>query len=198
MSEVTDKSVTFTMRDEGNSSEGFPGLVLGRVTHSVESGSWTTKLHATAETHDTPILLTTHPYWNLDAFQNPSTDLVLNHTLSLPYGKRMIGVDGYDESSGALPDVPKGSINDFWSAPKTLGAASQSKEWVGNCGSTVGCQGYNNMWIVDRDVLDITGSKPIATLSSEWSGIKWDLHTDQKGVVVYSCYWMGGEFPLSP
>lgn len=27
----------------------------------------------------------------------------------------------------------------------------------------------------------------------DWSGIKWDLYTDQPGIVVYSCHWMGGK-----
>jgi aldose 1-epimerase len=193
VSEVTNKSITFTMRDEGNSSQGMPGLVLGSVTHTIGPNSWKTKLHAVAKTHDTPILLTTHPYWNLDAFQNPATDLVFNHTLSLPFGKRLVGINGDTQSTGALPAIPAGNINDFWSKPKQLGASRSDPAWVGNCGTNSGCSGYNNQWVVDRDVLDVTASKPVATLTSDFSGIKWDLYSDQAGVVVYSCYWMGGK-----
>ncbi|TAQ91095.1 hypothetical protein B7494_g671 [Chlorociboria aeruginascens] len=190
VSAVSNNSITFTMRDENNSSMGMPGLVLGSVTHTLTAGAWNIKLSGTAVTHDTPLMLTTHPYWNLDAFANPSTDLVLNHTLSLPFGKRMIGIDPFTESDGSLPDVPEGSVNDFWSKSKQLGASSGDPAWIGNCGSSFPCNGYNNMWIVDRNASD--SSKPIATLSSDWSGIKWDLYTDQAGVVVYSCYWMSG------
>lgn len=190
----TNSSITFSMRDEANSSTGFPGLVLGTVTHTITAHTWTTKLWARAVDQKTPILLTTHPYWNLDAFANPDTDLVLNHTLSLPFGKRMIGIDGYTQSTGELPVVQKGSVNDFHTAPKQLGASSGDAAWVGNCGSTVGCSGYNNQWLVDRNASE--DHKPIATLSSDWSGIKWDLYTDQPGVVVYSCFWMGGTFSV--
>ncbi|PVH85923.1 putative aldose 1-epimerase [Cadophora sp. DSE1049] len=190
VSEVTNSSITFTIRDEGNSSVGFPGLVLGQVTHTITANTWSTKLSAKAVDHKTPIMLTTHPYWNLDAFANPATDLVLNHTLSLPFGERMIGIDGTTQSTGELPKIKKGGVNDFVSKPKQLGASMSDPEWVGNCGSAFGCSGYNNQWIVDRGTPDM--DKPIATLSSDWSGIKWDLYSDQAGVVVYSCYWMGG------
>ena len=102
---------------------GFPGLVLGKVTHTITANTWTTKLSAKAVDHKTPIMLTTHPYWNLDAFANPATDLVLNHTLSLPFGERMIGIDGTTQSTGELPKVKKGGVNDFVSKPKQLGAS---------------------------------------------------------------------------
>ena len=195
MSEVTNRSITFTIRDEGNSSMGMPGLVICTVTHSVSKGTWSTKLKAVAKTHDTPILLTTHPYWNLDAFQNPDTDLILNHTLSLPFGKRLVGIDGNTQSTGALNVIPMGDINDFWSRPKMLGESQKDKGWVGNCGTSSGCSGYNNQWVVDRKGGEWE-DKPVASLSSGFSGIKWDLYSDQVGVVVYSCYWMGGKFSL--
>lgn len=195
VSAVTNTSITFTIRDEANSSVGFPGTVIGTVTHSVSAKSWSTKLSAKALDHETPILLTTHPYWNLDAFANPATDLVFNHTLSLPFSKRILGIDPSTEATGELPDVPKGSINDFWSQPKQLGASSGDPLWVGNCGTGSNCTGYNNQWVVDRaeDAVQNYLAKPVATLSSDFTGIKWDLYSDQGGVVVYSCYWMGGE-----
>ncbi|CAG8982522.1 hypothetical protein HYALB_00002302 [Hymenoscyphus albidus] len=194
VSDVSENSITFTIRDERNSSLGMPGLVIGTATHTLSKSSWSTKLTGVAKTHKTPLMLTTHPYWNLDAFGNPSTDLVLNHTLSLPFGKRIIGIDPSTQSDGSLPRITKGSINDFWSAPKALGTNSVQAEWVGNCGTGSGCSGYNNQWIVDRSEKE--SEKPIATLSSDWSGIKWDLYSDQAGVVVYTCYWMGGSNEL--
>lgn len=194
VSEVTNTSITFSMRDESNSSMGMPGLVLANVTHSVTNSAWNIKLSAIAVDHKTPLMLTTHPYWNLDAFANPATDLVLNHTLSLPYSTRMIGIDPDTESTGTLPEIKKGTINDFYSAPKQLGADSGDlTAWVGNCGTSGNCTGYNNQWIIDRPNMTDYTLKPVATLSSAWSGIKWDLYTDQGGLVVYSCHWMGGE-----
>jgi aldose 1-epimerase len=196
VTEYTGTSVTFSIRDEANSSMGFPGTVVGTVTHSVSNNSWSTKISAMALDHATPIMLTTHPYWNLDAFANPATDLILNHTLSLPYSTRMIGIDPNTQSTGLLPEIAKGSINDFNTKPKQLGASMSDPTWVGNCGTAGGCAGYNNQWIVDRahsEGSDKMGPGPIATLSSDWSGIKWDLYSDQAGVVVYTCHWMGGK-----
>jgi aldose 1-epimerase len=190
VSDLTTTSITFTIRDESNSSMGFPGLVLGTVTHSVSNNTWSTRLSAVAVDHDTPIMLTTHPYWNLDSFNNPKTDLIFNHTLSLPFSTRMLGIDKDTQCTGALPDVARGSINDFWSKPKQLGASMSDPAWVGNCGTGSGCSGYNNQWVVDRNASDVT--KPVASLSSDYTGIKWDLYTDLSGVVVYSCHWMGG------
>jgi aldose 1-epimerase len=120
--------------------------------------------------HDTPLMLTIHPYWNLDAFQNPSTDLIYNHTLSLPFSKRIMGIDPATVCTGAIPDIPKGSINDFWSAPKRSGASINDPVWVGNCGTGSGCGGYNNQWVLDRNASQT--SMPVASLSSDFSGIK--------------------------
>jgi aldose 1-epimerase len=58
-------------------------------------------------------MLTTHPYWNLDAFSNPHTDLILDYTLGLSFSTRILGIDKDTECTGTLPEVPKGSINDF-------------------------------------------------------------------------------------
>ncbi|KAH8786215.1 galactose mutarotase-like domain-containing protein [Hyaloscypha finlandica] len=178
VSDLTTTSITFTIRDESNSSMGFPGLVLGTVTHSVSNNTWSTRLSAVAVDHDSPIMLTTHPYWNLDSFNNPKTDLIFNHTLSLPFSTRMLGIDKDTQCTGALPDVARGSINDFWSKPKQLSASMSDPAW----------------WVVDRNASDVT--KPVASLSSDYTGIKWDLYTDQSGVVVYSCHWMGGRNQL--
>ena len=193
VSDVTNTSITFTIRDESNSSLGMLGTVIGTVTHTLTKKAWKINLHAVSLDVDTPIMLTSHPYWNLDSFQNPSTDLILNHTLSLPFSKRIMGIDPSTQCTGALPDVAAGSINDFYSKPKQLGMFANSTEWVGNCGTGSGCSGYNNQWTIDRTAAEV--DKPVASLASDYSGIKWDLYTDQPGVVVYTCYWMGGEFP---
>lgn len=93
--------------------------------------------------------------------------------------------------TGKLTTIPKDDINDFWSKPKEIGASITSPGWVGNCGTSNGCEGYNNCWIVDKNpILD----RPVATLSSEWSGIKLDIFTNQGAVQLYTCYYMNGTF----
>ncbi len=43
---ATDDSITFTVRDEPNSSKGMPGLVLANVTYSVDGDKWSVKMDA--------------------------------------------------------------------------------------------------------------------------------------------------------
>lgn len=136
-------------------------------------------------------MLTQHTYFNLDAFANPKTDLIWNHTYSTPFSKRLLEPDASMVPTGKLTTIPKDDINDFWSKPKEIGASIGSPGWVGNCGTSNGCEGYNNCWIVDKNpILD----RPVATLSSAWSGIKLDIHTNQGAVQLYTCYYMNGMF----
>ena len=44
------------------------------------------------------LMLTHHTYFNLDAYRNPDTVKIWNHTLYLPYSKRYLVAD-----DGALP-----------------------------------------------------------------------------------------------
>jgi aldose 1-epimerase len=143
-------------------------------------------------------MLTQHTYFNLDAYANPATDLILNHTYYTPYSKRMLANRGDMVPTGEIPSLPKGDINDFWSCPKQLGTNSGDPEWVGNCGTDSGCGGYNNLWIIDRPKKQSWKSgKPSFTLKSEWSGIKVEGWSNQEGVQIYTCYWNpNGEVPL--
>ena len=196
VSEVTNTSITFSLRDVGNSSLGFPGLVLASVKYTVSPYTWSTVIKATAPELKTPVMSTQHAYWNLDAFANPKTDLIYNHTLSLPFGNKMLGIDPTAVPDGSIVDVPKGSVNDFWSKPKQLGASLSDPSWVGNCGSAFNCSGYNQQILVNRSPaqLDKPQAAPVATLSSDFTGIKWDLYSNQVGTVLYSCFWMGGGY----
>jgi len=135
-------------------------------------------------------MLTQHTYWNLDAFSNPATDLIFDHSYYMPFSQRLLEPDSSMLPTGQILSIPAGDINDFWSKPKLVGADRDNPLWKGNCGAGSDCGGYNNYWIVDKP-----GSKaaePVATLSSDWSGIKVDVYTDQAGMQVYSTYWAGG------
>lgn len=134
-------------------------------------------------------MLTQHTYWNLDAFANPTTDRIWNHTYYTPFSQRHLEPDANMVPTGKIPKIPKGDINDFWSKPKQLGTNMNDPKWVGNCGTGSGCQGYNNLWVVDKARAD---PRIAATLASKWSGIKVDVRTDQQGMQLYTCYWSGG------
>ena len=143
-------------------------------------------------TKTTPIMLTSHGYWNLDGFANPANNgSVLNHTLSLPYSGQRIEVDGILIPTGDVAAIQPYSFNDFRTAPKQIGTnfSSPGDPGLGNCGTN--CTGYDTCFLFNaRDAIDsydwqVEG--PVASLSSDFSGIKVDIFTDQHAFQVYSC-----------
>jgi len=136
-------------------------------------------------------MLTDHTYFNLDAYKNPATGLIWDHTLSMPYSKRYLAADSGALPTGQILTAAAGSVNDFASKPgQTLGHARNNSQFRSNCGS--GCEGYNGFWIFDEAPKDA----PVVTLASPWSGIKADLRTNQPGVVLYTCAWSDGTASL--
>lgn len=132
-------------------------------------------------------MLTQHTYFNLDAFANPSTDLIWNHTLHLPYSHRRLAYDAGALPTGEIPIIPPNATDDFWSAPHQLGFAQSHADWQGHCGGQ--CTGYNGQWVLDN----VPSTNSIVTsLASKWNGITADLRTNQAGIVIYTCYWMDG------
>ncbi|KAM5537817.1 hypothetical protein V8D89_008585 [Ganoderma adspersum] len=171
----TDTSVTYHHLDAAD--EGFLGDVEATVTHSVENGgTLRTSVHATA-TEKTPIMLTQHIYWNLDAFQG--ADDVLAHQLHVD-ASRVVAVDGDAIPTGDLIDVG-GTPFDFRETQK-IGA--RWNDTVDLCGG--GCQGYDNCWIYDHS----EQARPGVSLWSDLSGIRLDVTTDNPAVQVYTGYWL--------
>jgi aldose 1-epimerase len=136
-------------------------------------------------------MLTQHTYFNLDAYKNPASPLIWDHTLHMPYSKRYLAADSSALPTGQILTAAAGSINDFASkAGITLGHAKSSTQFKGNCGG--GCEGYNGFWIFD----DAPRDAAVLTLASAWSGVKAELRTNQIGVVLYSCAWSDGNANL--
>lgn len=131
----------------------------------------------------------------MDGFANPETPTALNHTLHLPYSGQRVGVDGILIPDGTILPNEQYSVNDFWSAPKQIGANQTAPELLGNCGTN--CTGYDNCYLVNRaqnGPYDWRTSGPVASLSSEWSGIQIDVYTDQDAFQVYTCGGQNGMF----
>jgi aldose 1-epimerase len=134
-------------------------------------------------------MLTQHTYFNLDAFKNPKTDKIWEHTLHLPYSKRYLAADDGALPTGEIAEAKPGSINDFASKPGlALGHARDDPGFPGNCGAGGQCEGYNGYWLIE----DAPKDAIVATLASPFTGIKADLRSDQVGVVIYSCNWFDG------
>lgn len=135
----TENSITFSIVDP-DGKEGFPGEVIAYITYTLGNMTWDAKMVAIATTKKTPIMLSSHTYWNLDGFANNETNTVLNHTLHLPYSGQRVAVDNILIPTGEIVANAKGSVNDFWSAPKQLGHSFSDPEIHGNCGFN--CTGY--------------------------------------------------------
>ncbi|KAJ2978119.1 hypothetical protein NUW58_g7594 [Xylaria curta] len=191
----TNDSITFSIVDP-DGKEGFPGEVVSYITYTVRDHTWDFKMVALATTKKTPIMLSSHAYWNLDGFANNDTNTVLNHTLYLPYSGQRVGVDNILIPTGDILANKKGSVNDFWSAPKQIGASLNDPEAEGNCG--LDCIGYDNCWLVTRENPYNWRDEGnyIARLHSPWSGIQLDIYSDQEAFQVYSCHGQNGTLTL--
>ncbi|WEW54992.1 aldose 1-epimerase [Emydomyces testavorans] len=203
----TANSITFTLFDNG--FEGFPGDVISIATYTVSS-SWsrnntnfqtqlTTRTVSVALTAKTPIMLSNHIYWNLNAFKQPN---VLNDTfLQLPLSGRYIPTDSHLIPTGEIKDV-KATINktlDFTS-PKLIGQDIVSANGI--CGNN--CTGYDTCFIIDRptNTSDWTSSPKTVVvalnMTSTTTGISMLVSTNQKAIQIYSCNAQNGTLPVKP
>ncbi|GAP83685.1 putative aldose 1-epimerase [Rosellinia necatrix] len=191
----TNDSITFSIVDP-DGKEGFPGEVVSYITYTVRDWTWDFKMVALATTKKTPIMLSSHTYWNLDGFANNETNTALNHTLYMPYSGQRVGVDNILIPTGDILANKKGSVNDFWSAPKQIGTSLTDPEALNNCG--LGCTGYDNCWLVNREEPYNwrDENKFVARLQSAWSGIQLDVYSDQEAFQVYSCNGQNGSVAL--
>ncbi|VBB80722.1 Putative aldose 1-epimerase [Podospora comata] len=186
---LSEDSITFSILDKSNSSQGFFGDVKSSVTYSVTDSTWKIKITADSLDQKTPILLTQHTYFNLDAYRNPATSLIWDHTLHLPYSSRYLEADQGALPTGKILTAAPGSINDFASSANLkFGHSRDDPKFQGNCGANGACEGYNGYWLIE----DAPEDAVVLTLASEFSGVKAELRTDQPGVVIYSCSWMDG------
>lgn len=136
----TSDSITFSIVDP-DGKEGFPGEVVSYITYSLGDMTWDFKMVAIATTEKTPIMLSSHTYWNLDGFANNETQDVFDHELHMPYSGQRVGADNILIPMGDILANQPGSVNDFWSAPKSIGANFSSPDLEGNCGfNCTGCK----------------------------------------------------------
>ncbi|KAF4633484.1 hypothetical protein G7Y89_g4625 [Cudoniella acicularis] len=190
----TSNSITFSLTDP-DGDQGFPGEVVSYVTYTLGNMTWDMRMVALATTKVTPIMLSSHTYWNLDGFANTETPLALNHSLWLPYGGQRIGTDSILIPTGDILSNQPQSLNDFWSTPKQIGANFTNSDLLGNCGEN--CTGYDTCYLTNRqEPYDWRESGPVARLRSAWSGIQVDVFTDQEAFQIYSCGGQNGSMAL--
>ncbi|ROW02611.1 hypothetical protein VPNG_07899 [Cytospora leucostoma] len=193
----TSNSITFSIFDP-DGKEGFPGDVLSYVTYTLGNRTWDFKMVAVSLTKKTPVMLSSHTYWNLDGFANNETSTALNHSFYLPYSGQRVAADSILVPTGEIAANQPGSVNDFWSGPKQIGANISSPDLVGNCGYD--CTGYDNCYLVNRAQNGPYDWRAdggfVARLQSAWSGIQVDVYTDQDAFQFYSCNGMDGSMAV--
>jgi aldose 1-epimerase len=223
ISSHTQNSITFSIVDP-DGKEGFPGEVISYITYSLGNMTWDFKMVAIATTKKTPIMLSSHTYWNLDGFANNETQSALNHTFYLPYSGQRVDVDNILIPTGDILANKLGSVNDFWSAPKQIGHSFSDPELVNNCGN--GCTGYgtsphldlltpagltivpmslplilyrlDTCYLVNREQHQDwrNDGNFVARMQSAWSGIQLDVYSDQEAFQMYSCNGQNGSMAL--
>lgn len=194
----TNNSITFGLTDL-DGEEGFPGKVLSYVTYTLGDMTWDFKMVAMSVSKKTPIMLSSHTYWNLDGFANNETDTALNHSLWLPYAGERVETDSILIPSGNIIANTRSDIHDFWSSPKQIGANLTSGSMLGTCGSN--CTGYDTCYINNYRSATLqanwsTNPFPAARLRSAWSGIQLDIFTNQDAIQVYTCNGQNGSIAL--
>ncbi|KAI0071083.1 galactose mutarotase-like protein [Panus rudis PR-1116 ss-1] len=164
----TKSSVTFTLVDP-DGTQGFPGTVHATVQYTLAPhATWNINMHATA-TKKTPIMLSGHHYWNLEAYEE-TQDLV-GHVAQFD-ASRVIATDGHLIPTGKLLNVGDTAL-DFRKA-KSIGKS---------------CVGFDNCWIHDK----VKKNKPVFSIWSNNSGIRLDVTTNQPALQanwrsrVYTC-----------
>ncbi|QRV87897.1 hypothetical protein RhiJN_15915 [Ceratobasidium sp. AG-Ba] len=171
--EVSKSKVTYHLIDP-DGTQGFPGTVQALVTYTLLKGAkWKIEMYANA-TAKTPILLSSHVYWNLEAYQE--TQSLADHRLYID-SSRVIAADGILIPTGELTNV----TGTYWDFRNETRIGDVIDKAVGYCGT--GCTGLDNAWIYDRSA----ESKSAFSLSSPNSGIKMSVTTDQPALQVYTC-----------
>ncbi|QRV91726.1 galactose mutarotase-like protein [Ceratobasidium sp. AG-Ba] len=170
-------SITFTHLDPGD--ENFPGNVTAKVTYRVfRGGKFDISVVATA-TEKTPIMTTSHIYWNLDAFQDGNKD-IFGHRLRIA-ASRTLEEDSISIPTGNFTQV-KGTALDF---RKEMAVGARWNQTVGYGGCPV-CIGYDLPWIFDKP----NRNAPDVSLYSPISGIKLEMTTNQPAVQIFSGNWL--------
>lgn len=196
----TPSSITFSLLDEG--FENFPGDVITHAKFSVSTEitpenpkglpQLTSTIVSLALTEKTPIMLSNHLYWNLNAFKKPT--VLDDTTLQMPLSKRYIAGDSLEVPNGTILMVDNtydGALD--FTRPKLVG--QDIEKTFGLCGG--GCTGYDTCFIIDRPPAYAAQDSIVSsiTMASETTGISLDVATNQAALQIYTCNGQNGTIP---
>ncbi|KAF8680572.1 Aldose 1-epimerase [Rhizoctonia solani] len=179
----TPSSLTFQHFDPAD--EGFPGDVTAKVVYRLSPGGKYDAVVTATATQKTPIMVTTHVYWNLDAFQETSN--IFNHSLRIDSSKYIQG-NMYLIPTGNLTSV-QGTALDF-RKERSLGQYFPRciQEPFQHIRRFPMGQVYWIRWLFRYDKPE--SKTPNLSLYSPNSGIRLDVTTNQPVVQVYTGNWL--------
>jgi len=178
-------SVSFHLFDP-DGFQGFPGSVSTHVTYTLENNAkWNIRIKAFANDL-TPIMLSSHVYWNMEAYQE-STNL-LQHRAEFK-ASRIIATDSILIPTGNFTAVHN-TAADFYEQ-KSLGQAIEQTKSGEFCGAD--CTGFDNCWIYNEPS---NVKEPKISIWSANSGIRLDVKTDQPALQVYTCNGVSNPVPI--
>ncbi|KAK0551114.1 hypothetical protein OC844_006629 [Tilletia horrida] len=176
VADIGASNVTFKLQDPAG-NQGFPHAVDSQVIYSLNAGgTLSIRMNATASGR-TPIMLSSHVYWQLEGYNATEGRTILDHVFHLPKADKYIETDSILIPTGPIPNVT-GTAYDFLQ-PKTFRSLFNQTEGI--CGA--GCQGWDSCFVMSEHERD----EPVIELWSTKSGIKLSVTTDQPALQVYTC-----------
>ena len=180
VAQTSESRAVFTL-DSPDGDQGYPGAMHVEATYTWgDDNSLTLEIKATAD-KPTVVNLTNHTYWNLDGEDNGS---IFDHVLKINASRWLVTSEALIPT-GELAPV-EGTPMDFRTA-KPIGRDIKADFPALRYG-----KGYDNCWVLDGQ----PGLKLAAELSSETSGRRLEIWTDQPAAQVYTGNWLDGS-PLS-
>ncbi|EJD37261.1 galactose mutarotase-like protein [Auricularia subglabra TFB-10046 SS5] len=165
---ATTNSATYELVDRA--FEGFPGTVTARATYELLAGPELRTTIRCTTSEKTPIVPTSHIYWNLDA--EPEQTTVHDHIVRIA-AERRLELGGLYVPTGQQFPVAD-TVYDF-RQPQTIGVkwGELTKD---------GANGYNDTWVFDPH----DESVPVFSMWSTKSRIRLDIKTNQSATVMYT------------
>jgi aldose 1-epimerase len=164
---------------------GFPGLFVSCLTHTVTPYSWRIAYGVTPALTPGPINLSQQVFFNLDGLRSNATNTVLDHKLHLPSAGLRFGFDEFGISTGDLLSNKKGQEYDFWSDSRYIGDGMKQK--IGPA------LGYGETFALSHKEKGDKEESPAVILTSPRSGVTMELYTDQDALHVHTWSEKNGE-----
>lgn len=180
VAQTSESRAVFTL-DSPDGDQGYPGAMHVEATYTWgDDNALTLEIKATAD-KPTVVNLTNHTYWNLDGEDSGS---IFDHVLKINASRWLVTSEALIPT-GELASV-EGTPMDFRTA-KPIGRDIKADFPALRYG-----KGYDNCWVLDGQ----PGLKLAAELSSETSGRRLEIWTDQPAAQVYTGNWLDGS-PVS-